>query len=359
VTGGPVAITLAGSHVVVAMTYQGSLTYDTGTTVSADAGTYDDNVFVTALDPTSGATIWAGSFGSQAYDSVNAMTATPQGDVVLTGTIGGTASGLAGAGMPLVQLGDAGTGTDLYVLKIDASGSSTYGLVFGEQSSTAQPNGIAYRNGTVAVAGQFNGNVDFGKGPLAGTYDGVVFTIDDATKSTKWVAPLTGAAYDGFNSVAIDAWGEVVAAGYYGNANASAQIGAQALPQTSIEVSGMALAKWDASGTLLWAHGYIPTLNGGAPPYTTPDASDVPNMITPSRVMTTSTGQVVVVGTMTGGADFGKGYQGQLSTYGFARCTCTGFKACLTCSINVNPPACCSTVTPGYSGDGIVGVWQP
>ncbi len=360
VSGGPAAITIAGNKVVVAMSFSGSLTYDTATTISADAGSGDVNVFVTALDPTSGATAWAGSFGSQGYDSVNAIAGSPQGDVVITGTIGGTASGFPGAGMPLVQLGDAGTGTDLYVLKIDASGSSTYGLVFGDQNSSAQPNGIAYRNGTIAIAGQFNGNVDFGKGPLAGSSDGVVFTIDDATKKTNWVAPLTGAAYDGFITVGIDPWGEIVAAGYYGDTNASAQIGAQALPQTSTEVSGMVLAKWDGSGTLLWAHGYVPTLNGGAPPYNSPDASDITNLINPSRVMTTSTGQVVVVGTMTGGTDFGKGYQPQLSTYGWNRCTCTGkFNPCFApCNLG-SPPACCNTVTPGFSADGIVGVWQP
>ena len=71
---------------------------------------------------------------------MTAIAPTPQGDVVLTGIIQGTATGLAGPGMPLVQAGDAGTGSDLYVLKIDPSGKATYGLVYGAAGANVQPN---------------------------------------------------------------------------------------------------------------------------------------------------------------------------------------------------------------------------
>jgi hypothetical protein len=359
---GPVSLTLAGTSVVVAMTFRSSVTYDTGMTYAPDAGGSDLNVFVTALDPATGATKWTGAYGSSADDTVNAMTATPQGDVIVTGYLGGTMTGLPGAGMPVTQLGDAGAGYDLYVLKIDSSGNATYNLVYGDSASGVFPQGIAYASGTIAIAADFYGTVDFGKGPFAATgTDGVVFTVDESTKQTKFAEQLAGAASDGFSSVALDPWGEIVAAGWYGNSNASAQIGAQALPQTSVQVGGMVLAKWSPTGTLLWYHGYVPTLDGGAPPYAAVDAGNVPYSITPVRVQTTSTGQVVVTGTMAGGADFGQGYEGQLSTYGYSHCTCTGgtINPCFALCSAINAPACCSTVTPRFSADGIVGVWQP
>jgi len=353
---GPVAITLAGSSLVIAVTFTGSITYDTSMTLNSQ-GSGDSDAFVTALDVSNGTTQWAGAFGSPNNDSINTIAATPAGDVVVAGTLNGTMQGLQGAGMPVGQLGDAGTGTDVYVLKIDSTGKATYNLVYGDPASGAYVGGIAYQNGTIAVAGSFSGNVNFGKGTFASTgADGMVFTVNETTKATTFAVQLAGAATDGFTSVALDPWGEVVAAGRYGNSNASAQLGPQPLQQTSLGTAGMVLAKWSPTGTLLWAHGYVPTLDGGAPPYLTPDASDVPQTIVPVRVQTTSTGLIVVTGTMVGGTDFGTGYEGQVSTYAWGHCTC--FTCNATCLI-VNPPACCTTVIPGWSADGIVGVWQP
>lgn len=357
---GPVAVALSGSSLVVAMTYAGSVTYDTGLTFTPDGGGSDPNVFLAALDPSTGATKWTGSFGSSGYDNVAGMASTPQGHVVLTGTMSGTMTGLPGPGMPLAQLDDSGMTRDAYVLDVDPSGNATYGLVYGgAASSSVSPAAIAYRNGVVAVAGSFYGAVDFGKGlyTASGT-DGVVFTVDEATKKTTFAAQLAGAATDSFTTVALDPWNEIVAAGTYGASNASAQLGAQALPQTSNQVGAMVLAKWSPTGTMLWAHGYVPTLDGGAPPYALPDAGNVFQSIVPSRVQVTSTGQVVVAGTMAGGTDFGTGYEGQLSTMAYPRCTCTGIGGCNKCVL-INAPACCDTITPGASADGIVGVWQP
>jgi hypothetical protein len=352
---GPMFVALAGSQLVVAMTYNGSITYDTGLTTNSSTGS-DTDVFITALDTSTGATKWTGSFGSSNNDFVNGMVATPTGDVVLVGSMNGTMQGLTGPGLPLAQVGDAGTGQDLYVLKVDSTGKATTGLVMGDQASTVYPTGIAYTTGTIALTAYFTGAVDFGTGMLTATsVDGVVLTLNETTKKTNFAVQLAGSASDGFTAVTLDPWGEVVAAGWYGDSNASAQLGPQALPQTSVAVGGMVLAKWSTTGTLLWAHGYVPTLDGGAAPYITADASNVHDGITPTRVQTTSTGRIVVTATMTGGTDFGLGYQGQLSTFAYGHCTC---KFCSACFL-FNPPACCNTVVPGFSADGIVGVWQP
>lgn len=365
-TGGPISgpshLVLSGTQVLVAMTFIDDITYDSGMTynTASDAGFSQADVFVAALDPATGATKWSGVYGNPTFsDSASAMAPTSDGSVILAGNMGGVmnaVTGITGSAFPLSPNGDGSAGADAYVLKIDATGKATYGLVYGEATSIV-PNGVAYSNGTIALAMQFSGSVDFGKGTIASqNIDGVVFTIDETTKKTGFVAQLTGAATDLFRSVALDPWNEVIAAGTYGDTNASAQIGAQALPQTSFGVGGMVLAKWDPKGTLLWAHGFVPTLDGGAPPYSAFDVYNVHQNITPYRVLTTSTGQVVVTGVMTGGSDFGKGYSGQLSTFQNTKCTCAICNA--LCYVG-NPPLCCNTPIPGNAGDGIMGVWLP
>jgi len=345
---GPVSLGVSGSSLVVAMTYYTSVTYDTGKTVSSQGGS---DVFVTSLDTNTGSTQWTESFGSSGNDSVTQIAMTPQGDAILVGPLMADMSE-QDAGFSLPLIGDAGTGTDLYVIKISASGTPLYGLTYGDPASWVHATGVAYRNGTIAIAAGFGGSVDFGKGTLTSTSaDGVVFTIDEATKKTNFSAQLAGTAYDSFTSVAIDPWGEVVATGTYGvYSPAAAQIGSQALPQTSISVAGMVLAKWNASGTLLWTHAYVPTLNGGGAPYSTPDAANGQQSVVGMRVQTTSTGVIVLTGSMTGGTDFGQGYQAPLSTIQ------TLFKCGGT-------PTCYLTNTckycPGVPTDGLIGTWSP
>ena len=361
VVNGPPVLALANGKLVVGITFGASITYDTSTTFTSDAGIASDDVFVASLDTTTGATQWTGVYGSSGTDTISGMAATPQGDVVVTGLMGGTLTGLSGAGMPIQQVGDAGTNLGLYVLKIDSTGKATYGLAYGSANGNVVSSpSIAYVNGTVAVASTFNGTVDFGKnGPfIASGNDGFVMTIDETSKKTTFANQLTGAGSDGFTAVALDPWGELVAAGTYGTYNASAQIGAQALPQTSLLVGAMVLAKWDATGNLLWAHGFVPTLNGGAPPYVTADAANVPQSIVPTRVQTTSSGLIAVTGTMTGGTDFGKGYSPEVSTLIYNHCTCLQAVCFSACNLG-SPPACCSTPYAGGAADGIVGVWQP
>jgi hypothetical protein len=347
---------VAGSNVVVAASFSSSITYDTGMTLNSQTGS-DEDVFITALDQAGGTTQWAGEFGSTNNDNVGAITATPTGAVLLAGLMTGTMQGLQGAGMPVTLLGDAGTGGDLYILKVDPSGKAIYNLVYGDPNSGTTAGGIAYGNGAIAVAGTFSGSIDFGKGTFTSMgNDGMLFVVDETSKKTTFATQLGGAASDGFTTVAIDPWGEIIGAGYYGNQNASAQLGSQVLQQTTLNTAGMVLAKWNPTGSLLWYHAYVPTLDGGAPPYVTPDSGNAPEAITPARVQVTSKGVVVVAGTMGGGADFGKGYEGQVSTFPWGRCTC--FKCYPGCFI-INPPTCCNTPSAGWSADGILGVWQP
>jgi hypothetical protein len=357
---GPIRLALAGTNVVVGVTFRSSITYDTSTTFTSDSGAGDSDVFMTALDTSTGTTKWTGVYGSPNDDYVSGIAPTPQGDVIVTGTLGGTMTGLQGPGMPLGTQEDASTTRDLYVMKIDSTGKSQYGLTYGSAGSyTNFSPSIAYVNGKIAVAGGFFGSIDFGKGTfVSSANDGFVMTIDEATKKTTFASQLTGAATDQFTTVALDPWGQTIAAGTYGNQNSSAQLGAQALPQTSLLVGAMVLAKWDANGTLVWAHGFVPTLDGGAPPYVTPDAANVPQSIIPTRVQTTSTGQIAVSGTMTGGTDFGKGYSGEVSTLIYNHCTCI-LSICITQCGQLGQPTCCSTPYGGGAADGIVGVWQP
>ncbi len=346
---GPVSLAVSGSTLFAAMSYSGTLTYDNGVSVTSQSS---EDVFITAIDTTTGATIWAKSYGSGGNDYVGQLTTTPQGDAILVGSLNGNL-GEADAGFSIPQIGDSGTGQDLFVLKVSKTGTPTYGLAYGDPSSGVTPTSVAFNNGTIAIAGSFGGAVDFGKGTLTSVVgDGFVMTIDETTKQTKFVAQLTGSANDGFTSVALDPWGEVIAAGTYGQYNGGAQIGAKVLPQTSVAVAAMVLAKWDASGTLLWTDSYVPTLDGGGAPYGAPDAANGVESIVPTRIQTTNTGIIVLTGAMAGGTDFGQGYVSQLSTL-HPPFKCGGTPLC-----NITfPPTC--IYCPGVPVDGIIGTWRP
>ncbi len=263
----------------------------------------------------------------------------------------GTLTGLSGPGFPLVTGGDGGTtGTEAYVVKLDATGKPVY--AFAETSDpTAGASfglGVAESGNTLAIGGYFLGTVDLGQGPVTsqGGYDGFVSVIDETSMKATTVAPLAGLGDDSIRSVALDAWGNLFLAGTYGdNTPASASLGTALLPQTTTGVVGMVLAKFDPTGKLLWSHPFVPTAPDGG--VADPSGGDHQSIVA-MRLRALASGEVAVAGEMSGGVDFGAGYQQVLST------------------LNV-PTYCGLIISGGHSycscgarvPDGFVGVWHP
>ena len=345
------SLAVAGGKVFVAFGFSGTLQFEQADAGAATVSSTTQSIFVTALDAKSGATEWHETLSSAGDDLVEQVVATPQGGAVLTGTMQGTMTGVTGTDFPLVAGGDAGNaGPEAYVIKLDASGKPVYAFTYATDPTvgTSGALGVAEGTGVVAVGGYFQGAVDFGAGPVTsqGGYDGFVAVVDEATLKPKFVVPLAGAGNDAIDGVALDAWNELFAVGPYGEGTpAAASFGATLLPQTQAGVVPMFLAKTDATGKQLWSHAISPSAPDGGAADT---SNGEPQSVFGTRIHTTASGQVAVTGEMSGGANFGAGYQSVLSTLHAPA-------YCIFIANGQNSHCQCETRVP----DGFIGVWQP
>ena len=334
-------LAVSGKQVVVAFTYTKTITYDVSKSfTSSGAG----DVAVLSLDPANGATRWATTFGaSTGAESASGVALDPNGDAYVVGQGNGTING-TGAGFPLAANNTGGYDAILVKLAF-ADGKAIFTknwATSGSQQSNAL--GVDTRGSAVAVAGQFSGAVDFGKGVVGATggTDGFVLVFDGATKATAFVATAGGTDFDGFQSIGFDAWGQVLATGQ--SASVDAKIGTKALKPATFRASSLLAAKWDASGALLWANSVVPTLANGNPPYSSPDATAPYLGIYPGGVRVSKGGFLVSTGALVGGANFGDGiYRPRLSGMGQE-----GIAFCFQ-------PPCPPTLAP----DGLVNAWSP
>lgn len=333
-------LAVSGKHVVATFGYSKILTYDASKTF-ASVGSYD--VAALSLDNATGATRWAATFGGAGGDGANDAAIDANGDVYIAGQGSGTLSG-TGAGFPLVTSG-ANSYDALLVKLAFADGKSLFTKSWGA-GGTQQTDalGVDVHGTSVAVAGQFTGGNDFGKGVVgtAGGTDGFVLVLDATTMATTFVATAAGTGFDGFQSVGFDRWGQVLATGQYDSIDA--KIGAKALKASTYRAAGFMAAKWDASGALVWANSVVPTLANGNPPYSAPDAVAPYLAVYPGAIRVTQGGYLVNTGAMTGGVNFGDGvYRPRLSTM-----TAEGTQLCF------NPPC-----APNLAPDSLVSAWAP
>jgi hypothetical protein len=112
-------------------------------------------------------------FGGTSADQVTAAALDPRGGVVVTGTFFGT-SDLGGGGL-------AATGEeDLYVARYDDDGRHLWSRAFGGPKLDESWAVAVDDDGTIVVAGAFEGEIDLGGGPLssAGKRDGFLLRLE-------------------------------------------------------------------------------------------------------------------------------------------------------------------------------------
>ena len=334
-------VTFAGGHVIVAFGWFGTLTYDMGQNRSHRPPMICSSPRSIRTPATRSGTRRSASSGNS--DTIEQVSVGANGNIYIAGGMGGTMTGLTGTGFPVMYVNDGGAGPfEAYAVELDPFGTPKFSVAFGDPTNAGSTyaTGIASAGGTLALSGYYYTTVDFGNGPVMnqGGQDGFVVGYDEATSSTKFAVPLSGPGTDVIQSVDVDAWGEVFAVGSYGRDGYSATLGTTILPQAPTNTAGMVVAKWDATGNLLWNHPFIPS---------TPDGgvltTGIEEILSPSRVRVTSSGQAVTTGFMSGTTDFGGGYQALLSTIYYKYCRKFGI-----CTCSQGPPI-----------DGFVGVWQP
>ncbi|WP_437314173.1 SBBP repeat-containing protein [Sorangium sp. So ce385] len=176
-----------------------------GGTTRTSAGMRD--VFLAQLDP-SGAPVWLKSAGDSLEQFGVAVAVDAADNVLITGR----ASGTIDFGGEVLQA----AGHDLYLAKLDASGSHLWSHVYGD-SNAQQGSGVAFdRAGNAIVAGSAAGTVDFGGAELGGAGgDDAILAKLGPGGSHLWSHAYGDSEEQRASAVAADAAGNVALAGIF------------------------------------------------------------------------------------------------------------------------------------------------
>jgi hypothetical protein len=223
----------AAGNIYVTGVFTGSAAFDA--TTLASAGSFD--IFLAKYDP-SGALMWAKSAGGSGADFGFGVAVDISGNSYVTGRFTGNAT------FDAVTLVDNGGG-DIFVAKYDPSGMLVWAKGDGG-TSLEQSNGVALEaSGNIYVTGFFQGSSVFGVS--AGLFD-IFVAKYDASGTLVWSEAAGGTGSDIGNGIAMDASGNSYITGVFAGC---ATFGATTL--ISAGANDIFVAKYDASGSLLWA----------------------------------------------------------------------------------------------------------
>jgi hypothetical protein len=181
-----------------------------GSTSFTSAGSYD--IFVLSLNA-DGSTAWAKAFGGTSDDYGYAVAVRADGSAVVTGYFRNTVS--FGGSTSLTSAG----GADIFVLSLNADGSTAWAKAFGGTSSD-YGYGVAVRaDGSAVVTGNFVNTVSFdGSTSLTSAGNSDIFVLSlDADGSTAWAKAFGGTGGDYGHTVAVRADGSAVVTGSFQN----------------------------------------------------------------------------------------------------------------------------------------------
>jgi len=145
-------------------------------------------------------TLWARQFGTGDYDGAAAVATDTTGNVIVAGYVTGALSGQSSAGA-----------SDAFVRKLDADGNELWTRLIGTSSYDLAYTVATDVAGNIVVAGYAGGALS-GQSS-AGASDAFVRKLD-ADGNELWTRQFGTSNYDEVYSVAIDAAGNIVMAGY-------------------------------------------------------------------------------------------------------------------------------------------------
>lgn len=173
--------------------------------------------------------------------------------------------------------------TDIYLAKYDPSGTMLWVKSAGGNGFDTGWGVATDASGNIAMTGYFQNTANFGTtslGPAVG--DDMFVARYDASGSLLWAKSAGGAGIDRARGIAVDGSSNIIVAGRF---EGSASFDGTTL--TSAGGDDIAIAKYNASGALMWA------VSAGGP-----------GMDRSWGVRTDATGNVIVTGLYTGTASF-------------------------------------------------------
>lgn len=191
--------------------------------VGASATAVPYNSIVVGVFNSSGAKIWASQFIATGVSNTSpasdcqAVAIDDNGDVFATGTLQGASLNFGGATLALTGP-DSSLRKFVWVAKFNGTtGAAEYSAIFSGTAGSPVPSSLAVdATDNVNVAGEFTTNITFGSTTLtsAGGEDAFVAHLN-STLAPVWSVRLGGTIVDAANGVAVDSFGDVIAAGVF------------------------------------------------------------------------------------------------------------------------------------------------
>jgi Secretion system C-terminal sorting domain/Beta-propeller repeat len=208
---------------------------------------------------------WAKGFISNGASNISqgrAVVTDAAGNVYSTGAFQGTVDFDPGAGT--ANITSLGLG-DIYILKQDASGNLLWVKSIGGTGSDIG-NGIAVdAAGNIFITGGFNNTADFDPSTgtvnltSAGTNDIFIVRLD-ASGNYVWAKTIGGTSADFANGIVLDAASNIYITGGFANTT-DFDPGAGTANLTSVGGNEIFIAKFNASGSYIWAKAMGSTFN--------------------------------------------------------------------------------------------------
>ena len=193
-------------------------------------------------------------FGGVNWDSVSDVAVDSSGNIYTTGFFIGTVDFDPGVGT--VNLTSVDDSSDVFVLKLDASGNYVWAKRFGGANSDDGGSLAVDSSGNVYTTGSFAGTVDFdpgvGTANLTSAGDDDVFVSKlDASGNYVWAKRFGGTSRESGSSV-LDSSGNIYTSGFFFE-TADFDPGVGTANLTSAGSADVFVSKLDASGNYVWA----------------------------------------------------------------------------------------------------------
>ena len=251
--GNVTAIATDGSgNVYVTGNYRGTVDFDPGVGTANLTSNGGADVFIEKLD-SSGAYVWAKTFGAADLDRAEGIAVDNSGNVVVTGYFHDTVDFDPGAGTYSLSA----SVQDIFVEKLDSSGAFVWAKSF-VGSTVGVGSGVAMDgSGNVYITGYYMNTVDFdpGAGVANLTSNGgtaVFIEKLDSSGNYVWAKAVGDTGVDSGNGIAVDVSGNVYTTGSF-TGTVDFDPGPGPANLTGNNVGSVFIEKLDSSGNYVWA----------------------------------------------------------------------------------------------------------
>ncbi|MFN4235055.1 MAG: SBBP repeat-containing protein [Bacteroidia bacterium] len=233
--------------------FSGTIDFDPSPNVLNFTSNGWNDIFIVKLN-VNGDFIWAKQIGGSNDDYALAITHDDNNGLYFTGYFGGTVDFNPGAGIfNLTSI----NGIDVYICKLNDSGDFVWAKLIGG-NNTEIPKGIKFDGQAYIYSiGYFNGVVDFDPSvntfslTSTGLYDIYIHKLD-TSGNFVWVKQIGGSLNQYGNDITFDNIGNIYITGNF-EGTADFDPNAGVLNLTSIGNSDIFIAKFNSTGSILWA----------------------------------------------------------------------------------------------------------